>query len=104
MSASQASVSGSAARPASSSPCRIRFDSLETCLQDAGDSLGHYFPRVQMRYEGSVVGACTTELLRRNPKGLAERFLAALSLRRSAAALPGGSGFTAHFDPPRRPG
>jgi len=66
------------------------FDSLETCLQDAGDSLGHYFPSVQMRYEGSVVGACTTELLRRNPKGLAERFLAALSLRRSAACRDRG--------------
>jgi len=65
------------------------FDSLETCLQDAGDSLGHYFPRVQMRYEGSVVGACTTELLRRNPRGLAERFLAALSRRRGSSGHAG---------------
>ena len=56
------------------------FDSLETCLQDAGDSLGHYFPSVQMRYEGRVVGACATESLRRNPKRLADRFLAALGV------------------------
>ncbi|MDI3381589.1 hypothetical protein ACFPPF_03765 [Xenophilus aerolatus] len=57
------------------------FDSLETCLRDAGDSIGHYFPSVHMRYEGRVVGACATESLRRNPKGLAERFLAALTGR-----------------------
>ena len=57
------------------------FDSLETCFQDAGNSLGSYFPSVQMQYEGQAVGACTTELMRRNPKGLAERFLAVLSGR-----------------------
>ena len=34
-----------------------------------------------MRYEGRVVGACATESLRRNPRGLAERFLAALTGR-----------------------
>jgi len=54
------------------------FDSLETCLRDAGDSLGSYFPTVQMQYEGELVGACSTELMRRNPKGLAERCLAML--------------------------
>ncbi|RZL94586.1 MAG: hypothetical protein EOP82_04770 [Variovorax sp.] len=49
------------------------FDSLEGCLFDAGDSLGHYFPRVEVSLDGRHLGSCATELLRRNPKGVAER-------------------------------
>jgi hypothetical protein len=49
------------------------FDSLERCLVDAGDSLGHYFSRVEVSLDGRLLGSCATDLLRRNPKGVAER-------------------------------
>lgn len=69
-------------------PSECAFDSLETCLRDAGDSLGHYFLRVHMRYEGRVLGACATESLRRHPEHLAQRFMAAVGHMEAAAAMP----------------
>ena len=43
------------------------FASLEQCLFDAGASLDHYFPRVEINFEGMFLGACATAfgLLRR---------------------------------------
>ncbi len=49
------------------------FDSLEHCLFDAGASLGTYFARVELNLEGMFFGSCTTDVLRRNPKGVAQR-------------------------------
>ena len=62
------SAQGAAAQESGSA-----FDSLERCLFDAGASLGHYFPRVEVNYEGMFLGACTTAALRSNPKGVAQR-------------------------------
>lgn len=49
------------------------FDSLENCLFDAGASLGTYFSRVELNLEGMFLGSCSTDTLRRNPKGVAQR-------------------------------
>jgi hypothetical protein len=49
------------------------FPSLACCLLDVGDSLGEYFARVQIRFEGLVLGTCATEVLRRLPQQVAER-------------------------------
>jgi hypothetical protein len=51
----------------------ITFESLARCLFDAGDALGHYFSRVEVSLDGRLLGSCATDLLRRNPKGVAER-------------------------------
>jgi hypothetical protein len=62
------SAGGAAAREAGSA-----FESLERCLFDAGASLGHYFARVEVNFEGMFLGSCATDALRRNPKGVAQR-------------------------------
>ncbi|RZL89127.1 MAG: hypothetical protein EOP82_20735 [Variovorax sp.] len=49
------------------------FESLERCLFDAGASLGHYFPRVEVNFEGMFLGSCATDALRRQPKAVAQR-------------------------------
>lgn len=49
------------------------FDSLERCLYDAGASIGAYFSSVEMNYEGMFLGSCATDVLRQNPKGVAQR-------------------------------
>ncbi|MGJ7511585.1 hypothetical protein [Variovorax sp. GT1P44] len=49
------------------------FASLAQCLFDAGASLDHYFPRVEINFEGMFLGACDTEALRSNPKAVAQR-------------------------------
>ncbi|MGJ7491716.1 hypothetical protein [Variovorax sp. ZT4R33] len=43
------------------------FDTLERCLSDAAASLGDYFPRVQLRFEGDALGSCATAALRYEP-------------------------------------
>ncbi|MEJ7686366.1 MAG: hypothetical protein WKG52_04855 [Variovorax sp.] len=49
------------------------FDSLEHCLLDAGASLGDYFPRAELNFEGMFLGACDTAALRRTPRDVAQR-------------------------------
>ncbi len=49
------------------------FDSLERCLFDAGASLGGYFPRAELNFEGMFLGACDTDALRRSPREVARR-------------------------------
>jgi hypothetical protein len=49
------------------------FGSLEHCLFDAGASLGTYFSRVELNLEGLFLGSCATDMLRSNPKGVAQR-------------------------------
>ncbi|VTU39203.1 hypothetical protein [Variovorax sp. PBL-E5] len=49
------------------------FDSLARCLFDAGASLDHYFARVDLKLEGMFIGACTTDVLRRDPQAVARR-------------------------------
>lgn len=43
------------------------FDTIERCLVDAAASLGHYFPRVEIRFEGGRRNSCATDTLRREP-------------------------------------
>ena len=47
------------------------LDSLEGCLTDAGDSLGHYFPAVSVSLNGMLLGSYEVERMLRNPRGLA---------------------------------
>ena len=44
------------------------FDTIERCLFDAAASLGHYFPRVDVRFEGGLLGSCAIDTLRRAPQ------------------------------------
>lgn len=44
------------------------FDTIERCLSDAAASLGHYFPRVMVRFEGGLLGSCATDTLRCAPQ------------------------------------
>lgn len=58
------------------------FDSLETCLRDAGCCLGDYFSAVQIHMDGRPRGLCLIESLRRRPEALS------LSLRGQLPPLP----------------
>jgi hypothetical protein len=57
------------------------FDTVERCLRDAAASLGHYFPRVDIRFEGGFLHSCTTDVLRREPQAI----VALISLQAVAA-------------------
>ena len=46
-------------------------DSLERCLNDAGDSLGHYFPAVSVSLDGQELGHYPVRCLQQNAAGLA---------------------------------
>ncbi len=61
------------ARGAAGQESESAFESLERCLFDAGASLGSYFPRVEVNFEGMFLGAFTTAVLRSNPKAVAQR-------------------------------
>jgi hypothetical protein len=50
-------------------------DSLAGCLNDAGDSLGAYFPEVRVTIDGQVLGSYAVEQLTTNPAGLADELL-----------------------------
>ena len=45
--------------------------SLEHCLNDAGNSLGHYFPAVKVSLDGLFLGSYDIEQLLRNSNRLA---------------------------------
>jgi hypothetical protein len=45
--------------------------SLESCLDDAGDSLAPYFPTVSVSFEGMFLGCYATHLFQRDPTALA---------------------------------
>lgn len=64
------------------------FDSLATCLRDAGDSLGHYFPMVHMHFNGKRLGACTTSSLRYQADVLAQQVLYSLAMGREHTPAP----------------
>ena len=51
------------------------IDSLERCLNDAGDSLGHYFPSVSVSLDGQELGSYSVRSLQQNPVGLAAELL-----------------------------
>ncbi len=51
----------------------LEFDSLENCLRDAGQLLGAYFSRIDLRLGGRWLGSCATELLCQAPEQLAAR-------------------------------
>lgn len=51
------------------------IDSLERCLNDAGDSLGHYFPSVSVSLDGQELGNYSVQRLQQNPVGLAAELL-----------------------------
>jgi hypothetical protein len=46
------------------------FDTIERCLFDAAASLGHYFPKVDVRFEGGLTGSCAIDTLRRAPQSI----------------------------------
>jgi len=47
------------------------MESLERCLNDAGDSLGHYFPAVVVSLDGQDLGSYAVQRLQQNPISLA---------------------------------
>lgn len=49
--------------------------SLERCLNDAGDSLGHYFPTVNVCLDGQDLGCYAVQRLLLNPIGLAAELM-----------------------------
>ncbi|MGR4872406.1 hypothetical protein ACIPRI_26460 [Variovorax sp. LARHSF232] len=51
------------------------LDSLEGCLNDAGDSLGHYFSAVSVSLDGQELGSYAVQRLLKNPEGLAAELL-----------------------------
>ena len=51
------------------------IDSLERCLNDAGDSLGHYFASVSVSLDGQDLGSYAVRRLQQNPVGLAAELL-----------------------------
>ena len=51
------------------------IDSLEGCLNDAGDSLGHYFPSVSVSLDGQDLGSYSVRSLQQDPVGLAAELL-----------------------------
>lgn len=51
------------------------IDSLERCLNDAGDSLGHYFPSVNVSLDGQDLGSYSVQRLLQNPVALAAELL-----------------------------
>ena len=51
------------------------LESLERCLNDAGDSLGHYFPSVSVSLDGQNLGDYSVQRLQHNSVGLAAELL-----------------------------
>jgi hypothetical protein len=51
------------------------LESLEHCLTDAADSLGHYFPSVRVSLDGQDLGNYSVQRLQQNPVGLAAELL-----------------------------
>src|SRR5690349_16709001 len=66
------------------------LESLERCLCDACDALGHYFSSVQISLEGQPLGSYGVASVQRNAPALArqlrERFL--LARERASRPLP----------------
>ena len=60
---------------ASTSHCEDSLASLARCLNDAGDSLGHYFPAVSVWLDGQELGSYAVEQLLRNPTSLAAELM-----------------------------
>ncbi|MBS0338982.1 MAG: hypothetical protein JSS56_00550 [Proteobacteria bacterium] len=55
--------------------CEDPIDSLERLLNDAGDSLGHYFPSVSVSLDGQDLGSYSVRSLQQNSVGLAAELL-----------------------------
>jgi len=55
------------------------LDSLEHCLNDAGDSLGHYFSAVKVSLDGLFLGSYDVDQLLRNPTRVAVELMGKLS-------------------------
>jgi hypothetical protein len=69
------------------------FDSVESCLYDAGTALRNYFDGVQIRYDGIALGTYAVSRLVNDPLGLfdelLQRLIATFRMRtRSHAAAP----------------
>ena len=54
-------------------PEETTLASLEHCLDDALDSLGSYFPSVQISLQGQLLGSFSVGLVQRNAPGLASQ-------------------------------
>lgn len=69
------------------------FDSVESCLYDAGMALRYYFDGVQIRYDGIALGTYAVSRLVNDPLGLfddlLERLIATFRMRtRGYVATP----------------
>jgi len=64
------------------------LESLETCLRDACDALGHYFSSVQISLEGQPLGSYGLTLVRRNAPALAKQLRARFLLTRQRQTRP----------------
>lgn len=51
------------------------LESLERCLNDAGDCLGHYFPTVSVSLDGQELGSYSVSRLQLHPISLAAELL-----------------------------
>lgn len=72
------------------------FESVESCLYDAGMALSYYFDGVQIRYDGIALGTYSVSRLVNDPLGLfddlLQRLIATFRMRtRGYVATPGAS-------------
>ena len=75
---------------ASTGYAETTLESLERCLDDAGDSLGHYFASIEISLQGQSLGSYAVRLVRCNATGLAcqlrEKFSSECLARETAAS------------------
>ncbi|MEJ8848091.1 hypothetical protein [Variovorax rhizosphaerae] len=64
------------------------LESLERCLLDACDALGHYFTSVQISLEGQPLGSYGVALVRRNAPALARQLRERFVMARERQACP----------------
>ncbi|MEJ8826742.1 hypothetical protein WKW80_32840 [Variovorax humicola] len=64
------------------------LESLERCLWDACDALGHYFSSVQISLEGQPLGSYGVALIQRNAPALARQLRARFLITRERQARP----------------
>ncbi|MET0543045.1 MAG: hypothetical protein ABWZ88_14980 [Variovorax sp.] len=71
-------------------PAETTMESLERCLDDAGDSLGHYFASVEISLQGQSLGSYAVRAVQSNANTLAcqlrEKFSSECLVREAAAS------------------
>jgi hypothetical protein len=73
-------------------PCEDLFETIDSCLHDAGEALATYFERVQIFYAGIALGTHPGARLLHDPLGLLQelkrRLVAILRVRSARWAPP----------------